>query len=484
MLKSTSQSTWPSQSKGNRTKAKKRTRALSDQQKQQLLGKTQSVEEALEQQRRKAALVEQQFEQLSENVVQIPGFKFDKYKDRYFPQHVSSVPRTAAANTPMENCGSSSSSSSSSSSMKSCEINVIRMITQMTLRPQATTFRSFSPFVAMRQQFAPIGRKFTDEATRPRCFDVHPHHGLLTTSYKGIQYESEPIWFENQKYRLCQWSPSTERFLWAAVLENSILTIGDKRGLLKRTHIGRKMERFNKKNYIRCIQWTDDGNKILIGSEFGLFSQDCESESCTHLWNLTGTPVTAVFAQSQTLFYCALRNGGISVIDSRQQSAVKIASMVRCVDSLYMMQNGATLISQDGNGLVQLFDVRKIPFCKKMPPSCLHHFEDSGRRPFKARRFSVSFDESLLVTCSHDTLGVSMWDLKTLNLIRNINFAGNGADSACSSRNGYVEFPMTIKFDSIYHRTCAPLLLLHLETTSAGQNEGSTYDLFFRQFCC
>lgn len=479
---STPKSAWPSQLKGKRMNTKKRTRASSDQQKHLLLRKTQTVEEALVQQRQKAAFVEQKFQHLSETIAQIPGFIFDKTKDRYFPQHVSSVPRTSATTITMANsCNSSSGSSSkSNSSMMPGNSNILLLITQMPLRPQATTFRSFSPLLAMRQQFYPIGRKFTDEATRPRCFDVHPHHGLLTTSYKGIQYESEPIWFENQKYRLCQWNPSTERFLWAAVLENSILTIGDRDGLLNRTHIGRKMERFNKKNYIRCISWTDDGDKILIGSEFGLFSQDCKSETCTHLWNLTTTPVTAVFAQSKSVFYCALRNGGISVVDSRQRSAVKIASMVRCIDSIYMMQNGATLISQDGNGLVQLFDVRKIPFCKKMPPSCLHHFDDSGKRPFKARRFSVSFDESLLVTCSHDTIGVSIWDLKTINLIRNINFA---CDGVRSSRNGYVEFPMTTKVDSINDRTCDPLLLLHLEEAS-GQNEGSTYDLFFRQSYC
>jgi len=445
------------------------------------LRKTREVEEALEQQRIRA-----QHQQLTlssssaadpeiekRDSARLPGFIFDINKDRYFRSSFQ-PPIVVMPN-----------STSSASRTRGCN-NILQLIPQLTMKPvTSTTSRIYALILALHRQFEPLE---TISSHGLSSFDVHPSHGLVTTSYAGavLQLDGETIWndhsFQSSRvYRLVQWNPLVYKPLLATVTGDSILLVGSSSERISNTHVGRKMERRNKKNYIRSIKWTRNGNSILVGSDFGLFLTDCESGTGMTLWP-SPSPITACCAQthgssSPFLSYCALRNGAIHIVDSRNQSAIKVGAMRRSVDCIYMMQNDRNLIAQDGNGFVQLFDLRV--FGRGSPCSFDGLCETNGAI-FKSRRFSVIDDENILITSSHLTTGISFWDLRTLCCVRSLPLRPcRDSVGASSALKGYVEFPMTTNFN-FGEAASLPYILAHFESRDSTLAD-SVYDgLLFR----
>jgi len=406
---------------------------------------------------------------MQDQILKINGFVYDPIRDRYFK--LDKKTSTSPEHSKKQNTHHSSLNlqSSNCNFLKSLFNYERKLISPVNNLPVLTFINKMLDFKQISYNYSQF---FTD-------IDFHPIFGSIIIEPLRLSLFNLNKFidasFLNGSPRLVKWSSNHDKPSLNLVLNNKTC-VNVKINIESQSRPISYVDKFDlsKNEFIRSIN-NEFHEALVIGCDFGLYERIYNSHRTIKLAS-SKSPIVSICRSklSNSIIYCGFRNGEIASLDLRckvndkSQYSVgdKLCKIDQCIDHIYNLSNGFTLLVQDitGNN-ISMFDTRvgqsieKINLC----PTKGHKKLSLPR----SRRFYVLPDTNLLVASKSDSLGLMIWDINSSKLSKTINFSNN------SLQDGYVQFPSSnfTNLNSLFNK-------LSLLTHSYDSKQSMIYETF------
>ena len=343
----------------------------------------------------------------------IPGFFFDEQKQRYF--------RATGANEIKD-------SNHKSNKMKNIH-GYIMYIPQLSIINITSSLHNreiYGPLKSRKNlnslNFANfVWKEISIQIMQPSkvsrlCF--HPEFGIAYSgtdciNIRSYDYVSRFISISSiSNLKVIQWCPITSRAIITGILEcskNSVLQMFcyshdawqsvSPPATVSKSFIDPHSSLLN-------FCYSGDGSFLILCTEAGVAKIDVHSFTPCGSRRMESSVMAAaptfLGAYSSDTFVLGLRNGSISILDTRAGLTSKSASMdigklSLCCDHLIALRDGWSIVAQDVTGAIKVYDVRRRSCCKHSRGSAgeILSIRDSiDGALLRNRKFWISPDES------------------------------------------------------------------------------------------
>ena len=413
---------------------------------------------------------------MQDQILKINGFVYDPIRDRYFK--LDKKPNTSPEHSKKQTTHHSNLKTHHSNlNLLSSNCNLLKslfnyerkLISPVNNLPVLTFVNKILDFKQISYDYS----KFLTE------IDFHPIFGSIIMEPLRLSLINLNKFidasFLNGSPRLVKWSCHLDKPSLNLVLNNKTC-VNVKINVESESRPISYVDKFDlsKNEFIRSIN-NENHETLIIGCDFGLYERIYNSHRTIKLAS-SKSPIVSICRSklSNSIIYCGFRNGEIALLDLRSkvndisQYSVgdKLCKIDQCIDHIYNLSNGFTILVQDITGsYISMFDTRVGKSIEKIN-LCATKGHKKLSLP-RSRRFFVIPDTNLLVASKSDSLGLMIWDINSSKLSKTINFSINYL------QDGYVQFPSSnfTNLNSLFNK-------LSLLTHSYDSKQSIIYETF------